>query len=55
MLKLIRRQLLKSAYIRQAVADYRRRMKEEAYKEHWAGLMQAGQTIRREPKRWPVR
>ena len=46
LLKWIRRQMLKSDYWRKAVADYRRRMKEEAYRERWAMLLRDGGAIR---------
>ena len=46
MLKLIRRQMLKSDYWRKAVADYKRRQKEQTYKERWARLMRSGGMIR---------
>ena len=46
LLKLIRRQLLKSEYWRKAVADYKRRQKEQTYKERWAMLLRSGGAIR---------
>lgn len=46
LLKWIRRQLLKYEWWRKAVADYRRRQKEQVYREHWAKLMRSGGMIR---------
>lgn len=45
-LKFIRRQLLKTEWIKRQVEAYRLRQKKQRHHERWAQLMHAGQTVR---------
>ena len=45
-MKLLRKLLLKSSRIRQAVADYQRRMREEARKDHLISVLFRGGKMR---------
>ena len=53
MLKFIRRQLPKSAWIKRAIANYFIRLKKERHSKHWAEIMSSGKTIRKEDKETP--
>lgn len=46
LLKWVRHKLLKYEWWCKAVADYKRRQKEQAYKERWAMLLRDGGAIR---------
>lgn len=45
MLKQIRKQLLKSSHIREAVADYRHRQDEQHYHERWEKLLKSSGAV----------
>lgn len=51
LLKWVRHKLLKYEWWCKAVADYKRRQKEQAYKERWAMLLRDGGAIRQD-KLW---